>query len=176
MPRDYDSDKYRGDGFDYEEARRDLRDAGLDPDYLNSRNRAERDSFMRKNGFDPKRYGSRYSGTDKNKASDDGCFLTSACVAVKGLRDDCPELQILRAYRDTYLALRENGRADIEEYYAVAPRIVRGINARPDAESVWSELYERLVLPCVTLIRNGENEAAYRLYKETTLGLKTKFC
>ena len=58
MSKDYNSDKYREDNFDYESARADLFDAGVDPDYLSYRNREERDKFMRKNRLDPHRYGS----------------------------------------------------------------------------------------------------------------------
>ena len=58
MAKDYNSDRYYHDNFDYESAREDLFDAGLDPDYLSSRNREERYNYMRKNGFDPHHYDS----------------------------------------------------------------------------------------------------------------------
>ena len=48
MGRDYNSDKYYEDNFDYESAREDLFDAGLDPDYLSTRNREQRDKYMKK--------------------------------------------------------------------------------------------------------------------------------
>ena len=101
MSSSYNSDKYRSDNFDYESAREDLYDAGLDPDYLSSRNREERDRFLKKNGFDPHSYGSRYEADDgSSDDNDSGCFLTTACIRAKGLPDDCMELQTLRAYRD----------------------------------------------------------------------------
>ena len=68
MSKDYNSEKYREDNFNYESARADLFDAGVDPDYLSYRNREERDKFMRKNGLDPHRYGSRYTGQSKTSA------------------------------------------------------------------------------------------------------------
>ena len=67
------------DDFDYENAKRDIRDAGGDPDYLNHYNPAERDSFMRRMGFNPKDYGSKWeaSGSAGKKASffDDLAFI-----------------------------------------------------------------------------------------------------
>ena len=175
MSRDYNSDRHYSDNFDYETARMDLFDAGLDPDYLTSYDRKKRDDFMRSHGFDPKKYGSRYTDSPSSGKSDSGCFLTTACIKAKGLPDDCRELQTLRAYRDGYLKKRADGMADISEYYAIAPRIVESIDALPDAKEQWTALYERLVLPCVELIRSGENEQAYRLYKDTTLALKKKY-
>lgn len=57
-----------------------------------------------------------YKGQDSS-----GCFLTSACVEAKGLPDDCSELSVLRHFRDSYLAGIEEGKAEICEYYHVAP-------------------------------------------------------
>lgn len=33
-----------------------------------------------------------------------GCYLTSACIFAKGLKDDCHELTTLRQFRDQWLA------------------------------------------------------------------------
>ena len=176
MSHNYSSDKYYQDNFDYETAKMDLFDAGVDPDYLSSYDREKRDEFLRKQGLNPREYGSRYEKpSSSGSSSDDGCFLTTACVSAKQLPDDCDELQTLRAYRDGYLKSRENGPEDIAEYYSCAPGIVKNINALPEADQIWTKLYESLVLPCVAFIKAGENEKAYRLYKETTLSLKEEY-
>lgn len=173
--KDYNSDKHYEDRFDYEGARRDLRDSGLDPDYLPNRDREERDRFMREHRLDPKKYGSRYTGSDSSGHSDSGCFLTTACIAAENLPDDCDELQTLRNYRDYYLKNRENGQQDIQEYYETAPQIVKSIDELPDRIEIWKSLYENMVVPCVQLIKEKKNEEAYKLYKEATLDLKEKY-
>ena len=173
--------RHGSDNFDYETARDDLFDAGLDPDYLSSYDHEKRDKYLRKNGFDPDDYsGHKKSGSSSSSFfddddSDEGCFLTTACIVAKGLADNCDELQTLRSYRDGYLLSREGGREDVAEYYAIAPQIVKKNDALPGAKARWTALYDSLVSPCVAFIREGDNEAAYRLYKETTLSLKNEY-
>lgn len=104
-----------------------------------------------------------------------GCYLTSACVAAKGLADDCYELQTLRHFRDTYLRAKESGASDIEHYYCTAPRIVYEISSREDSRTIFSELYETLVMPCVRYIESAKLEDAYLLYKKIALELEQKY-
>ncbi|MCA9566295.1 MAG: hypothetical protein KC656_00560 [Myxococcales bacterium] len=52
------------------------------------------------------------------EAPDDGCFITTAVARRQGLPDDCRELRVLRAFRDTALG-REH--PDVQAYYAAAP-------------------------------------------------------
>ena len=50
------------DKFDYEEARRDIWDAGCDPDYLSEySSKEERDKFIRGCGLNPRSYGCRHT-------------------------------------------------------------------------------------------------------------------
>ena len=48
--------KKRRDSFDFENAFLDARDAGGDPDYVNSRDPKKRDDYLRKLGLDPGDY------------------------------------------------------------------------------------------------------------------------
>lgn len=107
--------------------------------------------------------------------SSDGCFLTSACVEAKGLPDDCRELTVLRRFRDAYMRNTEQGQADILDYYAIAPDIVNRIRREEDPLAVFERIYRELVLPCVALIDEGQNEEAYEKYKEYTLMLKSAY-
>ncbi len=111
----------------------------------------------------------------KNRGDSGGCFLTSACVESKGLPDDCRELQVLRNFRDTYLAELPGGKEEISKYYAIAPAIVDAIQKLPNASSTWAKLYQNLVIPCVELIDAGDLETAYRLYRRTVHDLKIYF-
>ena len=167
------------DNFDYEEARLDLIDNGIDPDYLNERDPSERDRFLKKNGLNPKDYGSKWvePSPEKSKSSSDSlCYLTTACIVAKDLPDDCEELQLLRAFRDNYLRKTERGEEEIAEYYAIAPGIVTAVNNLSNANKVWNELYNELILPCVAGIKAGEFEKVHEMYRSSTLKLKEVYC
>lgn len=108
----------------------------------------------------------------KQRDAEGGCFLTSACVNAKGLPDNCRELMVLRAFRDTYMREIPGGYEDICEYYHIAPIIVERIRQRPDAYKVFEQIYNELVLPCVILIDTGKNKEAYVEYRSYTKKLQ----
>lgn len=101
-----------------------------------------------------------------------GCYLTSACVEAMGLADDCCELCTLRDFRDNWLARQDGGRAQIEEYYQIAPLIVEAIHAVPNCADVLHELYEAMVVPCMREIQAGRLENAREMYTTWMLRLK----
>lgn len=104
-----------------------------------------------------------------------GCFLTTACVKAKKLPDDCEQLNILRTFRDTYLNESEEGRNDIKMYYFIAPQIVDAINSNENAIEMWNCIYEKVIMPCVLYIKEGNNEEAYKLYKSCILHLSDMY-
>ena len=104
-----------------------------------------------------------------------GCYLTSACIEAMGLPDDCFELTTLRRFRDNWLAVQEGGSAEIAEYYQIAPEIVRKIHESGDCLQILTELFNKLVKPCVGYIEEGRNVEAHALYKATTEELKEKY-
>lgn len=108
-------------------------------------------------------------------SSSSGCFLTSACVEAQGLTDDCEELTVLRHFRDNWLKKQPYGEEKVREYYRIAPDIVRAIHNSPNAAELLKQLYNDLVVPCVNYIKNGNNDAAYSLYEETTNLLKNRY-
>ena len=118
----------------------------------------------------------RKQSNDNHLSGSDGCYLTTACVVANHLPDDCDELQTLRRYRDTYLKNKRNGNADIMEYYSIAPKIVSSINAADNSTAIWSAVYAELILPCVQMIKTGNYEEAYALYKNYTYRLRAQYC
>ena len=169
--------------FDYKKAEADLQDVGdrhADEIYSYKSEKAIR-GYMKENGLNPDKYykpdhksGGSRSGHGSSSGTD-GCYLTSACVAAQDMPDDCEELQILRSFRDHYLAYLPGGMEEIEQYYAIAPRIVASINQRADAAFIWKCIYEDLIVPCARMIRGGENECAHRLYRTYSLRLNTLY-
>ncbi len=108
-----------------------------------------------------------YKGNDTS-----GCFLSSACTEAKGLPDDCHELTALRKFRDEYLAKQECGECEIRHYYQTAPTIVSKIKASADPQTVFGNIYDELVVPCVRMIEDGDLEGAHIKYREYILTLE----
>lgn len=98
-----------------------------------------------------------------------GCFLTTAACSYQGLDDDCFELEVLRNFRDTYLMSTPEGRAVVEEYYAIAPLIVTKLTDTGDLRDVWS-----VISLCVKDINADKHESAYRRYCEMVRKLEAK--
>ena len=166
--------------FDYKKAEADLYDSGArhpDEIYEYKSEKAIR-GYMKENGLNPDKYYkpdgkiSRSKSGSGSSSGSEGCYLTSACVAARGLPDYCEELQTLRSFRDEYLKRQLGGQAEVEQYYAIAPRIVNAINQFPDATAIWNCVFEELVVPCVQMIHANKNEAAHRLYKAYSLKLR----
>lgn len=107
--------------------------------------------------------------------SSGGCYLTTACVNTKNLPDGCRELTMLRSFRDNYLMCQSNGRADVQEYYQTAPKIVESINGQNNKDEIYEELYNNVIVPCVELIEQGKNEEVYDKYKTMVKKLEQKF-
>ncbi|MBX4190226.1 hypothetical protein KW791_02950 [Candidatus Parcubacteria bacterium] len=103
---------------------------------------------------------------DTKKEDEGGCFLTSACILAAGLPDNCAELTVLRRFRDTYMLTFDEGRAEVKEYYLLAPGIVKKISSRPDSQAIYHKIYTEIVVPCVNYIHLGQLELARLLYKQ----------
>ena len=61
----------------------------------------------------------------KNTSDEENCFITTACVKHYNLDDNCYQLRTLRNFRDTYLLKSLKNKQLVEEYYSIAPRLVR---------------------------------------------------
>jgi hypothetical protein len=112
---------------------------------------------------------------EKPPAPNSKCFLTSACVFARGLPDDCEELTTLREFRDSYIVSLSGGPELVQEYYEVAPAIVDGINQNRESKRILSSLYDELVVPSVTLIRNDEYQRALDHYRTWVVRLINEF-
>ena len=162
-------------GFDYKKVEADLDGVGArhpDEIYSYHSERAVR-GYMKEHGLNPDKYykPDGKNGSSGSKDDNSGCYLTTACVAARGLPDTCAELQMPRAFRDGVLARQSGGQQEIERYYQMAPGIVAAINQQEDAAQIWNRVYEELVEPCVRMIHEGKDEEAYRLYKAYALSL-----
>jgi hypothetical protein len=92
------------------------------------------------------------------------CFISTACVKAKGLPDDCEELETLRAFRDTELITTRDGKALVDRYYEIAPKIIWAINQEQDSTDIYHNLYNTLVLKSVEFIHEGKMDKAKENY------------
>lgn len=111
----------------------------------------------------------------KGRNGSGGCFITSACTEDRGLPDDCVELTTLRAFRDGYMKSLPQGQDEICQYYHIAPAIVDKIHSLSNAKEIFDSIYIELVLPCVELIKLGNNEAAYLKYRDYVQLLRRQY-
>lgn len=103
------------------------------------------------------------------------CYITTAVCESFGKTDDCYELNVLRNYRDTYLAALPDGEAMIEEYYDVAPSVVKHINQRENAGEIYRSIWDSYLFPCITMIEEGRNEECRSLYEEMVHTLRDRY-
>ncbi len=109
------------------------------------------------------RYENMPRGGGAKKKSGRRCYLTTACVQHRGLRDDCEELLMLRAFRDGWMQTRADTAALVPEYYRVAPALLAAIRQRPDAEVFYEAIFQT-VRGCVAHIQRGDMEGTLALY------------
>ncbi|MCD7813163.1 MAG: hypothetical protein LUH20_03765 [Lachnospiraceae bacterium] len=103
------------------------------------------------------------------------CYITTAVCRTFDKPDDCYELKTLREYRDTYLVDSPGGRELIEEYYDVAPSIVKHIDQQPDSGAVYYSIWEEWLAPCISMIEAGQNEACREHYTAMVHTLQKKY-
>ncbi|MGT2799854.1 CFI-box-CTERM domain-containing protein [Streptococcus marmotae] len=101
-----------------------------------------------------------------------GCYLTTATVDYMGLADEGAELTALRDFRDRYLLTFEEGEKDVEHYYQIAPQLVKIIQQSDRRAELLNSIYQDLILPCLTLIKEGKFAETHQLYKNYTLALE----
>ena len=112
-------------------------------------------------------YEKGFFGGDKEKVGEkkDNCLLSSACVAARGLPDDCDELTTLRKFRRDHLEGTPRGNMILQEYQTISGQILRWIEGRSDRKLLYDDLYRRLVRGTVELIRVEQIEAAINHYQ-----------
>lgn len=103
------------------------------------------------------------------------CYITTAVCESFGKPDNCYELSLLRNYRDTYLAELPDGEAMIQEYYDVAPSIVKHINQKPESGRIYRSIWDEYLQPCISMINAGQMEECKDLYREMVYDLKDKY-
>lgn len=103
------------------------------------------------------------------------CYITTAVCRSMDKPDDCYELNTLRAYRDGYLSETEEGRRIVEEYYNIAPTIVKRIDRQEDADNIYRGIWEEYLSRCIRLIEEDEKDKCKELYISMVRSLEKEY-
>ena len=103
------------------------------------------------------------------------CFVTTAVCRGLQKPQDCKEILLMKQFRDGYFAGSEEGKQLIEEYYDIAPTIVKRIAREADPEEKYRYLWNTYIRKCVDHIEEEQNEQCSRLYKSMMAELKAEY-
>ena len=103
------------------------------------------------------------------------CYITTAVCESLNKEDNCRELNLLRNYRDNILAVEEDGQKLINEYYDIAPTIVKRIDRSEDSDAIYNKLYDDFIVKCIENIENYEYDKCREIYTEMVTELKKKY-
>lgn len=79
--------------------------------------------------------------SSQHSATSGGCYVATAVYGSY----DCPEVWVLRRFRDFTLAETWYGRAFIRLYYAVSPTLVKWFGKTDWFRNLWKPILERMV-------------------------------
>lgn len=103
------------------------------------------------------------------------CYITTATCKSLGKGESCEELELLRDFRDHYMSAQENGEKMIQEYYDIAPTIVKRIDRLPDQDDIYHEIWEKYIQPCIEMIRADQLETCMKHYAAMVCDLQQKY-
>ena len=114
-------------------------------------------------------------GHQKAPPKNDSCFITTAVCGSLQKPDDCYELTSFRTFRDGWLSAQPDGAALIDEYYAVAPPIVRAIDALPDAKEIYRGIWDKYLAPCLVMLEAKNMRGCKETYVKMVRDLQARF-
>lgn len=116
-----------------------------------------------------------YRAQSSSKTSSSGCFITTAVCSSLNKMDDCYELTTFRKFRDNWLANQPNGGTLINEYYVIAPKIVRSINQCSNAKEIYLRIFDSYLSECLACIEDGQFEKCRNIYIQMVRDLSKKY-
>lgn len=106
---------------------------------------------------------------------DKGCFISTATALSMGWKDDGPELNALRTFRDGWMQKTQDRRYEVSEYYRIAPEIVKCINATPDSALIYRHLCDAYLCPALGAIQSKNYQEAYKIYSAMVMSLSDQY-
>ncbi len=108
----------------------------------------------------------------QKSAETSGCFITSAVCKSFGKEDDCYELKMFRDFRDNWLSKQVDGEHLVNEYYKIAPIIVKTIDAMANNKEIYKDIWNTYLKKCLSFIENNLYEDCKKKYCEMVDNLK----
>lgn len=103
------------------------------------------------------------------------CFVTTAVCRGLQKSQDCKEITLMKQFRDVYFSKSEEGKKLIQEYYDIAPTIVKRIARETEPETKYLYLWNTYIKKCVDLIELGQNDQCSQLYKAMMTELRQEY-
>lgn len=103
------------------------------------------------------------------------CYVTTAVCRNLNKGEDCEELRLIKGFRDGYLSSTKEGRAMIEEYYDIAPTLVKRIDKDVEAQAKYLWLWNTYLAPCIDYIKRGLQEDCRETYCNMIEELKVEY-
>ena len=116
-----------------------------------------------------------YADMNPKDSSVGSCFITTATCKSKNLPDDCHELTTLRSFRDTFMKKNPEMKAEVEEYYKIAPVICATINKLENSDEIYDSIRNLYLNDAVKAVDKQELQKAHDIYKKMVLDLKSKY-
>jgi hypothetical protein len=106
-----------------------------------------------KSGFTP----SQTSGSSTSSRGGGGCYIATCVYGTY----DCPEVWVLRRFRDNTLSISWLGKGFIRAYYSISPKVVNWFGGR----RWFNRLFKTIIGKIVTSLRNnGVSDNPYTDY------------
>lgn len=103
------------------------------------------------------------------------CYVTTAVCRNLGKGEDCEELRLIKEFRDGCLSSTEEGRALIDEYYDIAPTLVKRMDKDARAQEKYLWLWHTYLAPCVAYIKAGQEENCKKTYCDMMEELRREY-
>ena len=127
--------------FDIRAAECDVEEWGGESDNINWKNERQRDNYLRELELDPERYKRKKANSSSSESSSEGCYIAT-CVYGSY---DCPEVLVLRRFRDNVLRRYAAGRMFVRGYYAISPALVRRFGTCTWFRRYWRGMLDRMI-------------------------------
>jgi len=103
------------------------------------------------------------------------CYITTAVCCALNKDDNCYELQMFRRFRDEWLLKQNDGKALVDEYYNIAPAIVRAIEMQASPQTIYENIWNCYLRKCLSMIENGGYGECKNLYMNMVDNLKREY-
>ncbi|QUO21529.1 hypothetical protein KFE18_13285 [Clostridiaceae bacterium Marseille-Q4143] len=103
------------------------------------------------------------------------CYVTTAICESLGKEADCYELRLLKDYRDQYMESDPERKEMVDEYYDIAPTIVKRMDRCDNRKELYQDLYDRYLMPCIHEIEDEKYEECCNRYQDMVMELKFRY-